>query len=779
VNVPQRWLSLLFVLLFPVTLSAVAQAETPTDTQPATATAPAAPAERQPVAGQPEAKPATAKPKQVLQFAGVQSPVAITTTAAAFQQVLYLESTEDVATTGAFLTVRPFSGAADVDITCKVDNDNTADCAQPFDVKGLAGRKIALTATLPKPGKYTTVVSLVNAGVKVPLTISVELQKHTMGIDILTVERAAASSDAFPLRLTVQEKLGHAETLQKPVLLNFSRKLTGGALTQAFYDRIETFEGDAKKGASEMPATWTLDAYGVKPVTMRIHGLRDAGEYQATVAIGAAGSLPKTQVIALTARHRGRNAAWIIFFGALLSFGIRMLVKQRRPRLVQQRGALALLDDLDALPAQWKELSETEQEVLRRLRERVHRLATRLSDESVPDADALLDEVNRKLSLFPDWINLRRGIDAASPAVGAPFRAVLDAARTVMEQSGSTKEETTAESEALRKAIAELAKAENEALAKQFEALEQALAGLSDAAGSPEASAKKEGMTAAANARQYLKAGKRGEAAAELERGWAALTVKLLTSFREKVANAPKPATFPDLASWTAFKDPIRQKLDAALKQQDPAQQMAAYREALALWIAGLAETAATYLTQEVQIIKSTGALDDARKAEHTATAARIAAVLQQAAVDARAGKLSEAQTAFDAAMQDFAAMKKTLNGLGVPMSSSADPLPSAVGVSPGEALGGGTIVSVDERRERRLPTRRFLRFSTIGIDVFVLGVALIVAVLLGLQLLWQNNPIWGSSNDYIVAFIWGLGLHQISGTAFEGVTGLAEKLQK
>jgi hypothetical protein len=778
VNVPHRWLSLLFVLLFPVTGSAVAQPEAPTDTQPATSTAaPVQPEAKQ--AAQAETKP-DAKPKQVLQFAGVQSPLAVTTTAASFQQVLYLESTEDGPTTGAFLTVRPFSGAADVDIACKVDN--TKDCAEPFDVKGLAGRKIALTATLPKLGKYTTVVSLVNAGVKVPLTISVELQKHTMGIDILTVERAAASSDSFPLRLTVQEKLGHAETLQKPVLVNFSRKLTGGALTQAFYDRIETFEGDPKKDAAEMPATWTLDAYGVKPVTMRIYGVRDAGEYQATVAIGAAGSLPKTQEIALTARHSGFNAATYIFLGALASFLIRTLVKQRRPRLVQQRAALALLDDLDALPAEWKELTATELEVLRRLRERLNRLATRLSEETVADADATLDEINRKISLFPDWINLRRRIEAASPAAGAALeaaRAALDTARTVMEQSGSTKEETTAQGEALRKATAELAKAESDALRKQFEALEQALAGLSGAAGSPEAAAKKEAATAVENARQHLKGGRTAEAAAELERGWGALTVKLLTSFRKQVADAPKPATFADLAPWTAFKNPILLKLDAALKIQDPAQQMAAYREALGLWIAGLAESSATYLTQEIQVIRNTNALTDAQKVQHAATAGDIATAMQQAAADAKAGKLSAAQPAFNAAMSNLAALKNVLNGLGVQMSSSANPLPAAVGSSPGDAVSGRTVVSVDERRERRLPSRGFLRFLTTSIDLLVLAVTLVVAVLLGLQLLWQNNPIWGSANDYIVAFLWGLGLHQISGTAFEGVTGLAEKLQK
>ncbi len=291
--------------------------------------------------------------------------------------------------------------------------------------------------------------------------------------------------------------------------------------------------------------------------------------------------------------------------------------------------------------------------------------------------------------------------------------------------------------------------------------------------------AKADAEKALANARQHLKGGRTAEAAAELERGWAGLAQNLVTSLRDKVANAPKPATFTDGVAWSAFKEPIRQKLDAAVKEKDSAQQMAAYREVLGLWIAGLAESGATYMEQEALIIAQANVLGD-KKAAHAAAAGQIAADLRQSAADAKIGKLGEAQAAFDTAMTAIAALRATIGPLGVAMSKSTEALPRAIGAAvPGDAGGTVRVVSASERRERRLPSRGFLFFLTTSIDVLVLAVTLVAAVLLGLQLLWQNNPVWGSSNDYIIAFLWGLGLHQISGTAFEGVTGLAEKLQK
>jgi hypothetical protein len=41
-----------------------------------------------------------------------------------------------------------------------------------------------------------------------------------------------------------------------------------------------------------------------------------------------------------------------------------------------------------------------------------------------------------------------------------------------------------------------------------------------------------------------------------------------------------------------------------------------------------------------------------------------------------------------------------------------------------------------------------------------------VIAVLLGVFLLWIDNMTWGSTKDMFVAILWGLGLHQIAGNA-------------
>jgi hypothetical protein len=61
--------------------------------------------------------------------------------------------------------------------------------------------------------------------------------------------------------------------------------------------------------------------------------------------------------------------------------------------------------------------------------------------------------------------------------------------------------------------------------------------------------------------------------------------------------------------------------------------------------------------------------------------------------------------------------------------------------------------------------------------DVLFMLVVILIAVVLGVKLLWAGNPVWGSGNDYLIAVLWGLGLHQLSDSGFQGVSALAEKL--
>ncbi|WP_146174120.1 hypothetical protein [Saccharothrix carnea] len=61
--------------------------------------------------------------------------------------------------------------------------------------------------------------------------------------------------------------------------------------------------------------------------------------------------------------------------------------------------------------------------------------------------------------------------------------------------------------------------------------------------------------------------------------------------------------------------------------------------------------------------------------------------------------------------------------------------------------------------------------------DLVVTALVAVVAVLLGLQLLYVNYLAWGSSLDKITAFLWGLGLHPVGGVVFSGLDGLRERI--
>jgi hypothetical protein len=54
--------------------------------------------------------------------------------------------------------------------------------------------------------------------------------------------------------------------------------------------------------------------------------------------------------------------------------------------------------------------------------------------------------------------------------------------------------------------------------------------------------------------------------------------------------------------------------------------------------------------------------------------------------------------------------------------------------------------------------------------DLIALAITVFVAVVLGLQLLWANTADFGSPVDYISAFLWGFGLHELQQTAAPAV---------
>lgn len=62
-------------------------------------------------------------------------------------------------------------------------------------------------------------------------------------------------------------------------------------------------------------------------------------------------------------------------------------------------------------------------------------------------------------------------------------------------------------------------------------------------------------------------------------------------------------------------------------------------------------------------------------------------------------------------------------------------------------------------------------------LDDLVDGLAVVSAALLGVLLVWNPNPGWGRPVDLIAAFLWGMGLHTVGSSTFEGILNLRAKL--
>jgi len=62
-------------------------------------------------------------------------------------------------------------------------------------------------------------------------------------------------------------------------------------------------------------------------------------------------------------------------------------------------------------------------------------------------------------------------------------------------------------------------------------------------------------------------------------------------------------------------------------------------------------------------------------------------------------------------------------------------------------------------------------------LDNVVDGVAVFGAAALGVVLIWAPNAGWGGPNDLIAALLWGMGLHTVGSSTFQGILGLRSKL--
>ena len=80
--------------------------------------------------------------------------------------------------------------------------------------------------------------------------------------------------------------------------------------------------------------------------------------------------------------------------------------------------------------------------------------------------------------------------------------------------------------------------------------------------------------------------------------------------------------------------------------------------------------------------------------------------------------------------------------------------------------------------RQKRSKAERF----TVLLDRYdtILNVALaVIACVVGVNMLWLNDPTWGGWKAYTTALLWGLGLHQVGGSTLDGLQAVVKKLEE
>lgn len=666
--------------------------------------------------------------------------------------------------------------------------------------KPTAPAMLRLAAILPAPGEYHGTFTLVVAGrprttaeyrVTWPRGDSVPAALEVRGTGTVAgtmgfVASLGLGGGRVTIPLTVVDSGGSAAVVRRPELESFARNAVADTAVQVDFGALRVLgpRGDT------LPAEFKLQPDESRRVRLQVSGIRDAGRYSGSVRVAGKGIAPVVTPVTVYVRRSGGLALLLIALGVAISAAIRWYQQRVRPRLLRQRRAAELLAAMDAFDRECVltgGVSPEASEVIARLRAGLERVYDTAGDPvpaddagaaAAADANARLDLAASRLELLPLWVNAGRQIaavpdpDVRKDLVGklAPVRAAL---------VGGTAEEVKTAGETVRSIPAAITTALRERLVAAIEAFETRVK--DERAANPSADAflkalEMEVQQRLAAAKDAAGADRLAEATARFDEARVAYADLLAKELQIRLGDACPP--WMTQARWDATKQEVEDALRLMRTANTPDTRILAFEGALGLYLRSMAQALGDAAADTA---KTRPGLSDEQKAALKDVSTQAGAVLARVA----AGDAHGAAAGFAAAEKAYRDLLPTLPA---PKSSGAmmggittvAPVPAlgaatAVGGVPG-ALGGGSAVLMAPRPVRRLSTREIDR--VVGIrDTAVSAVVGVIAIALGMSLLWAGKLAWGSVGDLFAAFFWGLGLHQAGTTAAGGTTGLLGQL--
>jgi hypothetical protein len=716
------------------------------------------------------AVPLCAADQEPFQLIGAEDGGAIklSRSTAVFQYALQFKAT--AAAKGLTVDVTPFTGPDGSQEKAAWTLDGHPRTT-PIDLAAGDSAILEIKATLPATGDYYAFIKAAQkdkpAWIK---SLLVTRTRTAAPLEVNGLDAARGSGSTINFWFALTNNSGRDLTLYRPEVKSLAELQTDKKAAQVESGAIAVTTADGHA----VPETWQLPAGKPVRLNVLVTGL-SPGEFAGSLRVAAPDLTPADQSFSLYMKRSGWWAALLIFGGVVLSFGMKYYSRTLRPRLKWERRVQSLLSELNNVSSAGGGVDAATQRVIQFLERTLNNLFQDLEADDAPDPDKLLNEVAQKLDILPQWINDRALVAAVRPQgdLTKKFVERLAVVEGVLMTPNSSDQERAGAS-----ASVESLPADVETAVRQF--LETQLSTFDQECGKAPVVVRARLQTTVkpklAEAQTLLAHNKFDEARARFNDARKAYAGILGSVVKEFVEGAVPVGV--DSNDWAQLRKRVKDELAAAEGETDPERAIAGFEHAYAAYLKGVAAGLDRKLKSKKAGLEASN-LNDARKEQlkqgFDSIAARVQTVIKAADSDA----VAEAAEAYDQAVAEYYALTKELNNDGMAMSTA--------GENPADALQGAPVplraATITEAAtipysHRERPTIKQLTYRLRWFEVAFQIVVLLIAVVVGLELLWVDNPVWGNWKDLIIAALWGLGLHQVAGATLDPLA-IAEKLSK
>lgn len=518
------------------------------------------------------------------------------------------------------------------------------------------------------------------------------------------------------------------------------------------------------------------------PGTLGLHfkGFDAAGEHRGKLMLSAPDFEPVTLDLVLIVRDPWWLAAGLILIGLGASVVVRRWLGERRPRLVLREQLAALRRHVDELATGDIEPNEAEAALFDGWRRQLEamddklRQAGKLADAETTKMQADLQGLQGKLLAFPAWSAARRQLLALPPDKAKDLLAKVD-------EIGKDMPGMAPLSDAQQKVLGglpmEIEKLRGELLQGQLDELDKLAKSMRQVPQPDPALAAQWNRVqdAIGQARGLARQGDHGAARVAQAQARDLMAAAMVADLQARL-QLKQPA---GVQNWVALKGQVEAALARARQAlgKDTEAALAAHAEAYATYLTGLMKALLDETATEAARKPAVDRAAPDRKAAVESAGVDAAKLLQQARAKLEQGDLGGAWEAYRTAFNGWADAQTPNTGFRM-----GDQEAGQMAIIPGGTVPAAIGAAPRTPRWRAPPaleSSEALARQRQRMDTVVDGVAAVAALLLGLNFVWNANPVWGGPIDWALAVLWGLGLHQVTGYSFEGVFGLRDKLAK